>query len=174
MGTVSGSQLQCVYPQLGASDAHNYAGLISAKFGGSLSTTCHWAAFLANVGTESAGLTEWTQNPCNAATAAPYCGRGPLQITGLANYRFCAGSGSCGCSGIVSSPAEASSGAIGVGTAFCVWNSLSGHSLSSDADGTLEGLRKTACLINAGHYPCSVLNGWASRQAYWAAANKCF
>ena len=38
----------------------------------------------------------------------------------------------------------------------------------------LEGLRKTACYINAGHYPCSVLNGWASRQAYWAAANKCF
>ena len=45
--------------------------------------------------------------------------------------------------------------------------------LCVDADGTLEGLRKTACYINAGHYPCSVLNGWSSRQAYWAAANKC-
>jgi hypothetical protein len=62
---------------------------------------------------------------------------------------------------------------IGFGTAACVWESLSGSSLSGYADGTTTGLLKTACIINAGHYPCGTPNGWASRQKYWAAANSC-
>jgi hypothetical protein len=50
---------------------------------------------------------------------------------------------------------------------------MSGHSLSDDADGTPTGFLKTACFINAGHYPCGQPNGWSSRQSYWAAANQC-
>lgn len=139
-----------------------------------LANSCAWAAYLANVGTESAGLTEWTQIPCSSATAAPYCGRGPLQITGHANYEYCASNSLCGCSGIVSDPALVSTDTtIGVGTAACVWGALSGHSLSHDADGSLTGLLKTACYINAGHYPCGTPNGWQSRQNYWYSANKC-
>ncbi len=174
MSSISASILTCVYPQLSSSKASTYAASVTSTMGSALGNACAWAAFLGNVGTESAGLTEWTQIPCSSATAAPYCGRGPLQITGSANYNYCAGVRACGCPDIVSNPEEVSNSvSVGFGTAACVWESLSGHSLSSDADGSTTGLLKTACYINAGHYPCGTPNGWASRQQYWAAANKC-
>ena len=168
MTSISEQQLSCVFPSGG-----QYAGALSSKLGSALGNACAWAAFLGNVGTESAGLTEWTQVPCDAATGAPYCGRGPLQITGEANYNFCASEGMCGCSGIVSEPSEAAGTTVGIGTAACVWERLSGSSLSQYADGSRTGLLKTACIINAGHYPCGTPNGWSSRQRYWAAANQC-
>lgn len=174
MTSISGDKLKCVFTGLSTDKASTYASAISSKMGSALGNKCAWAAFLGNVGTETGGLKMWVQNPCNAATAAPYCGRGPLQITGSSNYQFCAGQAVCGCSGIHSNPAQASDDVkIGVGTAACVWETLSGHSLSHDATGSPEGFRKTCCLINAGHYPCSVLNGWDDRQKWWHAANKC-
>ena len=174
MTSISASQLQCTFSQLSSSHASTYASAISSKMGHALGNACAWAAFLGNVGTESAGLTEWTQVPCDSATGAPYCGRGPLQITGPSNYQYCASASVCGCSGIYSDPAKVSNDVkIGVGTAACVWESLSGHTLSKDADGTLTGLLRTACIINAGHYPCGTPNGWASRQSYWKKANSC-
>jgi len=174
MTSISASQLKCAFPQLSSSKASEYASAVSSKMGGALGNACAWAAFLGNVGTESDGLTEWTQRPCSAATAAPYCGRGPLQITGPSNYQYCARTAVCGCSDIYSNPEHVSdSTAVGFGTAACVWESLSGHSLSRDADGSKTGLLKTACTINAGHYPCGTPNGWASRQKYWEAANSC-
>jgi predicted chitinase len=170
MSSISASQLKCAFPQLSSSKASLYASAVSSKMGRALGNACAWAAFLGNVGTESAGLTEWTQVPCSSATAAPYCGRGPLQITGPSNYKYCAGVGVCGCSTIYSDPEEVSKDVdVGFGTAACVWESLSGHSLSKDADGSKTGLLKTACIINAGHYPCGTPNGWESRQEYWAA-----
>ena len=128
-------QLSCVFPRLSSSKASQYAETMSSMLGGSvLSNTCHWAAFLGNVGTErffysafifhctcthskitdlnhrngSAGLTEWTQIPCNSGDDAPYCGRGPLQITGSSNYKYCARQPICGCSGIASNPESVS------------------------------------------------------------------
>merc|ERR1712176_443516 len=104
----------------------------------------------------------------------PYCGRGPLQITGSSNYKYCADQSVCGCGSISSNPDSVSTDtAIEVGTAACVWEKLSGSSLSRDADGTVTGLLKTACIINAGHYPCGTPNGWQSRQSYWHTANTC-
>mmetsp|Transcript_93072 Transcript_93072/g.249133 ORF Transcript_93072/g.249133 Transcript_93072/m.249133 type:complete len:207 (-) Transcript_93072:101-721(-) len=174
MTSISASQLTCVYPQLSSDKADMYASHLSSKMGSALGNVCAWAAFLGNVGTESNGLTEWTQNPCSSATAAPYCGRGPLQITGHSNYAFCAKQGVCDCPTIEGTPTDVSYDTnIGVGTAACVWEALSGHSLSGDADGTTTGLLKTACIINAGHYPCGTPNGWSSRQQYWAKANSC-
>lgn len=174
MRSVSTSQLQCVYPQLGGSKADEYARLLSERLGGGvLSNTCEWAAFLGNVGTESAGLTEWTQVPCDSSDDAPYCGRGPLQLTGRSNFQFCAGQSSCQCPGILDSPSEASSGSIGVGTAACVWQSLSGSSLNRYADGSQSGFLATACTINAGHANCGLPNGWLSRLSYWNKANNC-
>lgn len=170
MSSISASQLQCTFSQLSSNDARTYASDLSSKMGGALSNTCQWAAFLGNVGTESAGLTAWTQYGC---PGAPFCGRGPLQITGRSNYAYCAGQSSCGCSNIVSDPSEASQTTIGIGTAYCVWEHLSGRSLSEYADGTLSGFRATACTINAGHTPCDDLNGWSSRQSYWETANRC-
>ena len=172
---ISATQLNCVYPKLDAGSAARYAGELNSWMGDSLTNACKWAAFLANVGTESAELTEWTQVPCSAATGAPYCGRGPLQITGSSNYAYCARQGVCKCPDISSQPTEVSQDEnVGMGTASCVWKALAGHDLSGDADGSRSpGLLKTACYINAGHYPCGTPNGWASRQAYWEAANKC-
>merc|ERR1719454_733047 len=108
MTSVSAAELKCIYPQLSTTKASTYASALSKKMGRALGNKCAWAAFLGNVGTESAGLTEWTQQPCSSATAAPYCGRGPLQITGSSNYKFCAKQAVCGCSGIHSNPAQAS------------------------------------------------------------------
>lgn len=47
------TQLSCVFPRLSSSKASSYAETMSSMMGGSiLSNTCHWAAFLGNVGTE--------------------------------------------------------------------------------------------------------------------------
>ena len=46
-------KLKCVFPRLSSSKAATYAETMSSMLGGSiLSNTCHWAAFLGNVGTE--------------------------------------------------------------------------------------------------------------------------
>ena len=50
-------QLGCVFPHLTSSQASTYASAMNSILGGSaagslLSNACHWAAFLANVGTE--------------------------------------------------------------------------------------------------------------------------
>eukprot|EP01013_Petalomonas_cantuscygni_P025690 TRINITY_DN47747_c0_g1_i1.p2 TRINITY_DN47747_c0_g1~~TRINITY_DN47747_c0_g1_i1.p2 ORF type:complete len:194 (+),score=15.99 TRINITY_DN47747_c0_g1_i1:72-653(+) len=167
--SISASELRCVFTQLPSSDADNYAHHLSYQLGPYVTNKCAWAALLGNIGTESAGLTEWTQSPCGMT----YCGRGPLQITGHSNYLFCSRQSMCGCSSIVGTPTSAASDVgVGFGTAACVWDKLSGHNLSNNADGSLDGFRETVCYINAGHSPCSP-NGWSSRQAYWNRANKC-
>lgn len=176
MTSISSSQLSCSFPQLSSSLAKTYASAMNTWLGGSLLTTsCDWAAFLGNVGTESDGLTTWTQVPCNSATDAPYCGRGPLQITFSSNYEFCAEQTSyCSCPTIYDYPDLVSSDTdTGFGTAACVWGIMSGHDLSLNADGSLAGFKETACYINAGHSPCGDPNGWESREEYWYAANSC-
>eukprot|EP01120_Amphizonella_sp_Union-15-10_P015245 TRINITY_DN7802_c0_g1_i1.p1 TRINITY_DN7802_c0_g1~~TRINITY_DN7802_c0_g1_i1.p1 ORF type:complete len:202 (-),score=29.45 TRINITY_DN7802_c0_g1_i1:38-643(-) len=175
MRSITSAQLRCVFPQLPSDKADIYAiHLNSQLVPTGVSNTCQWAALLGNIGTESNGLTEWTQIPCDSSDDAPYCGRGPLQITGPTNYNFCAGQGVCGCPTIYSNPSLVSyDTATGMGTAACVWATLSGRNLNQYADGTLAGFKITAELINCGTTGCTP-NGWASRQAYWAAANSCF
>jgi len=177
MTSISASQLQCTFSQLSSSKASTYASALSSHLGGTgtLTNKCHWAAYLGNVGTESNGLTAWEEYGCYSTYPDGFCGRGPLQITGSSNYRYCESSSDCsGCSGISSDPTVVSTNTdVGMETSRCVWHSLSGHTLSSNADGTLNGLLATACYINAGHSPCGTPNGWASRQSYWEAANSC-
>jgi hypothetical protein len=175
MRSITSSQLQCTFSKLGSSDAKSYASSMSSFMSGMATTSCHWAALLGNIGTESNELTQWTQSPCNSATDAPYCGRGPLQITFSSNYQYCAGKTSyCSCPTIYDNPELVSSDTdTGFGTTACVWGIMSGHDLSNDADGSLAGFKATACYINAGHSPCGDPNGWSSRQSYWYAANKC-
>ena len=60
-----------------------------------LGNKCAWAAFLGNVAIETKELTIWKEIKC--ATQPPYCGRGPLQITGSTNYAFCAAQPVCSC-----------------------------------------------------------------------------
>jgi hypothetical protein len=60
---ISAAQLGCVFTRLASTDAARFAGELNTWMGDSLTNACKWSAFLANVGTESAGLTEWTQVP---------------------------------------------------------------------------------------------------------------
>ena len=175
MKSITSSQLSCVFGALSSSEVSEYASAMNDYLGGLLVTSCDWAAFLGNAGTESVELTEWTQIPCNSATDAPYCGRGPMQITFSSNYEYCAQQTSyCSCPTILDNPELVSSDTdTGFGTAACVWGILSGHNLSNDADGSLAGFKATACYINAGHSPCGDPNGWGSRQSYWYEANSC-
>lgn len=75
--------------------------------------------------------------PWQCATQPPYCGRGPLQITGLKNYDFCAAHPACDCPDIsddVEKPATDAT--VGFGTAACVWAGVFGYSLSQLVDGS--------------------------------------
>jgi len=177
MTSISASQLQCVFGQLSSSSASTYASKLSSHLGGSATLTnkCHWAAFLGNVGTESAGLTAWEEYGCYSTYPDGYCGRGPLQITGYNNYKYCAGAGDCsGCSGIVGTPSIASTNTdVGMETSRCVWHSLSGRSLSTHSDGSLAGFLAASICINCGCGSCSTPNGWSDRQNYWNKANSC-
>ena len=84
-----------------------------------------------------------------------FIGRGPLQLAGLANYRYCAALGSCRCADIVEHPElVASDPVIGFSTARCIWTQLFGHDLGSHADGTEEGFRASSCYVKQGSAAC--------------------
>ena len=147
---VSGEQLQCVYQKnrLGASDARNYATMLTDKFYDSL-TNVPVGRLLANVGTESAGGPSGPRSRQRGGWG-PFCGRGPLQITGKKNYNFCKKLDSCGCSGIKVAPNRhravrwASARRIACGQRFLVTRSRVTPTARS------RGWKKTACWINVG------------------------
>lgn len=166
MTSITAEQLKCTFPLLDAARASYYAAAASEAMGGVLGTSCAWAAFLGNVAIETLELTIWKE--INCATAAPYCGRGPLQLTSRNNYRFCARQPICHCPHIVRDLESAAHKAeVGFGTAACVWAALFGHSLTPLADGTRNGFIKTCCSIHQGHYPCANTGQYARRVQYW-------
>ena len=173
MTSVTAEQLQCVFPMLDAASASTYAKSATSKMGPLLGTTCAWAAFFGNVGVESFQLTLWKEIGCK--TQPPFCGRGPLQLTGTTNYNFCASQPSCGCPNIATQIESAAKNAdVGFGTAACIWGALFGSSLSPLADGTRTGFIKTCCKIHQGHYPCKHTDQYANREEYWRTASTCF
>ena len=172
MTSITAAQMQCVFPLLDAASASSYAASATLKMGPLLGTTCAWAAFFGNVGVESFQLTLWKEIGCK--TQPPYCGRGPLQLTGTTNYNFCASQPSCGCPTVSSQIESAAKNAdVGFGTAACVWGALFGSSLSPLADGTHAGFLKTCCKIHQGHYPCKHTSQYANREEYWRTASTC-
>ena len=172
MISISADQLQCTFPLLDAGRASYYAAAASAKLGSVLGTSCAWAAFLGNVAIETLELTIWKE--INCATAAPWCGRGPLQLTSHNNYAFCARQPVCQCPHILSDrESSARKADVGFGTAACVWAALFGHSLTPLADGTRAGFLKTCCSIHQGHWPCSNMGQYSRREQYWRTASRC-
>ena len=174
MFNITEEQLRCVFPMLDKypGRARNHAKAASQTMGKILGNTCAWAAFLGNVAIESKELTLWKEIKCR--TQPPYCGRGPLQITGSSNYAYCASQPSCNCPGInqqIESPAN--NDEIGFGTAACVWENLFGHSLTPLADGTRAGFIRTCCSIHQGHYPCGNTWQYGNREQYWRTATTC-
>lgn len=147
---------------------------MTKHFGPYVRNRCQWAALLGNVGDESAGLTTWTEIGC-PPTYNGYCGRGPLQITGIGNYEGCSKIPMCNCPGIVTNPEEAATNPdIGMSSSACMWENSPGD-LSQYADGTEDGFHRTACAINAGRPSTTcALNGWQDRLSYWHRAQKFF
>ena len=176
MATITADQLKCVYPSLDHDRAFEYATAASAKLGSLLGTTCAWAAFLGNAAVVSKELTTWKEAGC--LTEAPYCGRGPLQLTSYSSYDFCSAQPSCNCPNIADDIESVSkSSQIGFGSAACVWGDLFGTSLSSFADGTREGFLQTACALHQGKYPCDAVfpegKPYEKREGYWRNASEC-
>ena len=173
MKEITADQLRCVFSMLDIGRAEMYATAATAKLGGTLTTACEWAAFLGNVAIESKELTIWKELEC--ATSPPYCGRGPLQITSLKNYEFCATNEACDCPDIVNDIEKPGTDAVvGFGTAACVWAGVFGYSLSQLADGSRDGFLKTCCTIHQGHYPCMEMEQYDNREKYWSVATTCF
>ena len=111
-------------------------------------------------------------------TEAPYCGRGPLQLTSYTSYNFCSAQPSCNCPKIADDVDSVSKSAqLGFGSAACVWADLFGTSLSQLADGSREGFLQTACALTQGKYPCDAVfpggQPYERREAYWRNASKC-
>ena len=172
MESITADQLQCVFPMLGIENAQMYAASASAKMGSLLGTSCAWAAFLGNAAIESKELTIMTEIKCK--TQPPYCGRGPLQITGQHNYNFCSELDICDCPNIETDlDSVARDSDIGFGTSACVWGAMFGYSLSELADGTRDGMLKTCCTIHQGHFPCEKMSQYNRRVEYWQTATMC-
>jgi len=99
---------------------------------------------------------------------------GPLQITSLKNYDFCASHPACDCPDISKDYEQpAQDATVGFGTASCVWAGVFGYSLSQLVDGTREGFLNTCCTIHQGHYPCNDMEQYQNRKRYWGIANTC-
>ena len=172
MQSITADQLQCIFPMLGSENAELYATAASDRMGELLQTSCGWAAFLGNAAIESKELTIWKEIKCK--TAPPYCGRGPLQLTGVDNYNFCADLEICDCPGIAGDLDSVNKNAdIGFGTASCVWGAMFGYSLTELADGTRDGFLKTCCTIHQGHFPCQKMSQYQNRVEYWQTATMC-
>jgi len=176
MTAITADQLKCVNPSLGHDRAFEYAAAASAKLGILLGSTCAWAAFLGNAAVASKEMAMWTEPRC--LTEAPYCGRGPLQLTSYSNYGFCSAQPSCNCPKIADDIESVSkSTQIGFGTAACVWGDLFGTSLSQFADGSREGFLQTACALTQGKYPCDAVfpdgQPYEKREGYWRNASNC-
>ena len=171
MKEITAAQLSCVFPHL--ESASTFAAIVTQLLGADLKTTCAWKNFLGSVGAETVGLRHLTQQRMTEEAEERFTGRGPLQLAGLGNYRYCAALSSCRCAGIVERPElVASDSVVGFSTARCIWKQLFGHDLGSHADGTEEGFRISSCYIMHGSAACH-FNYWDDRLAHWHRAGKC-
>ncbi|MGA9521224.1 MAG: LysM peptidoglycan-binding domain-containing protein, partial [Myxococcaceae bacterium] len=169
-GGVSVAQLRAIMPNLSASRAEQLLPhLNKAMVEGGITTKKRQAAFLAQLAHESVGLTAFEEFASGAAyegrkdlgnvyrgDGVRYKGRGPIQLTGRANYRS---AGKALGIDLENNPKRAADIDVGFRVAVWFWNS---RSLSSYADrGDFDAITKR---INGGY------NGKTSRDAYHARA----
>jgi predicted chitinase len=165
--------LREVYPRLSAADAARYLRpLNKALREGALLTPRRAAAFLAQLGHESGELRYWEElasgvdyegrkglGNTQAGDGVRYKGRGPIQLTGRANYR--AAGAALGLP-LEEQPELVATVDVGFRVAVWFWNS---RNLSALADvGTLASFRSITQRINGGQ------NGAADREAKWSTA----
>jgi putative chitinase len=165
--------LSKVYPRLSAADAARYLRpLNQALREGALLTPRRAAAFLAQLGHESGELRYWEElesgakyegrkdlGNTQAGDGVRYKGRGPIQLTGRANYRAAGASLRLP---LEEHPELVATVDVGFRVAVWFWNS---RNLSALADvGTLETFKAITSRINGGQ------NGAADREAKWSTA----
>ncbi len=171
-GGVSVDQLVAIMPNLSRSRAQQLLPhLNQAMVQGGINTPRRQAAFLAQLAHESVGLTAFEEFASGAAyegradlgntqpgDGVRYKGRGPIQLTGRANYRA---AGKALGIDLENNPRRASDPDVGFRIAVWFWNS---RGLSSYADqGRFDDITYR---INGGY------NGNASRHTYWARARQ--
>jgi putative chitinase len=139
---------------------------------GSINTCLRQAAFLAQLAHESGQLVYMEELASGAAyegrkdlgntqpgDGKRFKGRGPIQLTGRANYRL---AGQALGIDLEADPEQVKTPYVGFRTSVWFWTS---HKLNDLADqGTLESFRQITKKINGG------TNGQADREQYWAKA----
>jgi predicted chitinase/LysM repeat protein len=169
-GGVTVAQLRAIMPNLSQSRAEQLLPhLNKAMIEGGINTPKRQAAFLAQLAHESVGLTAFEEYASGAAyegrkdlgniypgDGVRYKGRGPIQLTGRANYRA---AGKALGIDLEGNPKRAADPDVGFRIAVWFWNS---RNLSASADaGNFDYITYR---INGGQ------NGKASRHTYWERA----
>lgn len=154
-GGISLRQLEAIMPNLPPAKAAQYLPYLNAAMAqAGITTPARQAAFLAQIAEESAQLTEFEE----VGNGAEYRGRGPIQLTGRANYQ--AAGNALGVD-LVDNPELAAQPSVGFRTAAWYWTT---HNLNAAADaGDFRGITRA---INGGY------NGEAAREQYYARAKQ--
>ena len=168
--SITAEQLTVIMPNCKHPEylSHINAALVE----GSINTCQRKAAFLAQLAHESGQLVYMEELASGAAyegrldlgntqpgDGKRYKGRGPIQLTGRANYRS---AGKALGLDLEGNPELVKTPAVGFRTSVWFWTS---HKLNELADvGTLEGFRQITRRINGG------TNGQADRENYWSKA----
>jgi putative chitinase len=171
-GGVSVEQLRAIMPNLSTSRAQELLPYLNqAMVEGGINTPARQAAFLAQLAHESCGLTAFEEYASGAAyegredlgnvyagDGVRYKGRGPIQLTGRANYRA---AGEALGIDLENNPTRAADPDVGFKTAVWFWNS---RNLNRYADsGNFDAITYR---VNGGY------NGKASRDEYYARAKQ--
>ncbi|WP_434381037.1 LysM peptidoglycan-binding domain-containing protein [Melittangium boletus] len=167
---VTSAQLRQIMPTLSQAKADQYLPHINrAMSEAGINTPKRQAAFLAQLGHESGGLRYMEEIASGAAyegrrdlgntqpgDGTRFKGRGPIQLTGRANYRA---AGKALGLDLENNPRQAASPEVGFRTAAWFWNSRNLNSLADKGD--FRGITKR---VNGGY------NGLADREAYYRRA----
>jgi len=175
MGGVSAAQLSKIMPGASQSKIQQYLPYLNqAMQQAGINTPARQAAFLAQLGHES-GSFQYMQELASGKAyegrkdlgntqpgdGVKYKGRGPIQITGRANY---AAAGKALGIDLINHPELAATPQVGFQTAAWYWNS---HNLNQYADqNTQAGFDKITKIINGGY------NGKADRDSRWNTAKQ--
>ncbi|KAL9644618.1 hypothetical protein ABK040_015357 [Willaertia magna] len=171
-GDLSVAQLQKIMPRISSSKASQYIGYLnSAMSQAGINTCCRKSAFLAQLAHESGDLNWFEEFASGAAyegrkdlgntqpgDGKRYKGRGPIQLTGRANYRAAGRALGLDLEG---NPTQAAQPSVGFRTAAWFWNT---KSLNNYADCTQTNFDQITRRINGGY------NGKADRDAHWKTA----
>ncbi|KAL9655271.1 hypothetical protein ABK040_009045 [Willaertia magna] len=171
-GDLSVAQLQKIMPRISSSKANQYIGYLNAAMKeAGINTCCRKSAFLAQLAHESGDL-NWFEEFADGSAyegrkdlgntqpgdGKRYKGRGPIQLTGRANYRA---AGQALGLDLEGNPTLAAQPSVGFRTAAWFWNS---RSLNNYADCTQSGFDQITRRINGGY------NGKPDRDAHWVSA----